>query len=154
MKVQFSNFKLYLEGKETKFNSISLNETGFGPSTCVVTIPANANIMNVLPGTIIQLFYYWDPNPPSNGEERTDTQRYKIIFEGELHGKSFTKISGKEMAQLSFRSLFSTLNRTYKKAAASLTMEANYNGLFLALDSSSDEAFTFESPEYQQANRS
>lgn len=138
MKTNYNTFKLYLEGYEVGFNQISLNESGFSPSICTITIPANPKAMDLLPGTIAHLFY------SDNGKD------YFIIFEGELVNKSFSKSVGQEFAQLQFVSIINTLQRSYQTPSAFISNQGSIIEDYLLIDSSGKEGYKPISSEIQR----
>lgn len=139
MKTTYAKFKLYLEGIVTKFNALSINESGYSAPTMEINLPANANAMALKPGTLAQLFY-------SKGGE------YYIVFEGELSGQSFSKSGQSEAISLQFQGLNAALNRTYKIPNASISNVPKQLRNFLVMNAEgSDGDFTTIAPEIQAA---
>lgn len=140
MKVSYKEFKLYLEGQKVKFNSVQLVEAGYSPPSCVIVLPADSKIMELLPGTIANLFL-------------VEKGKSLLIFEGELLTKSFSKNGVSRTASLTFSALSNTFNRVFKTPVATASPTTFHSANSVVSDSSkeNDTALKYGSEELQAA---
>jgi len=111
-----SRFRLYLEGIEIPFNSISLNEAEGSFPSAGINLPATLSCMKILPGTIVQVA---GPQKLSGyvATQRGKSNEYVLLFEGEVASMGYAKSATGRSLQISCTSL---LNRyTTAKAIAS-----------------------------------
>lgn len=92
--------KMYIEGIEMPVSSVSINENINNPPTCDVNIGTNKYASYLLPGSLMQLFYWLDG-------------QYKLIFEGELAGLSYAKTTSNQQVSLRFVGLTNMLGHAW-----------------------------------------
>jgi hypothetical protein len=88
--------KLFLEGIEVPFNTVTVNERVNNPPSCTITFPPQSGALKVLPGTIVQVF----------GERKIVGEELEnfIIFEGEVSGITYMKTADSRQAALQVKS--------------------------------------------------
>jgi len=83
--------RLYLEGYHIPNALLSTQVAGMigGPSTCQLSIVPTNTAKHIMPGTWVHVFVTdpWDPDPQG------DLSDYKLLFEGVVVGRGFTKES-------------------------------------------------------------
>lgn len=84
--------KLFLEGMQVPFNSITINEAINQPVQAEVMMPATEQVLKLLPRTVAHIFYMYEGT------------NY-LIFEGEFSGYSFARSSDQRQIGLSFKGL-------------------------------------------------
>ena len=102
MSIKQIKCKLYLEGIEVPFNSISITEKIQQPTTARISLPANDRFLYILPKTIAHVFYSDTGDAP-----------YYLIFEGMLDGFDFGRSATQRSINAIFSSYSSELNRAY-----------------------------------------
>ena len=78
---KFYEYKLFLEGVAIPFSSASITASVNAQASCSIEIPPVEAARNILPRTMVALFFYEDG-------------KSHLIFEGEVVGKSFVKGAG------------------------------------------------------------
>lgn len=95
-----NEFKLYLEGIEVPFSSLTLREIEGAFPSASISLPATKFSPKVLPGTIVQFF----------GKDLVDTSKTILLFEGEVTALAYQKAEGGRLLSLSCSSLLSRWN--------------------------------------------
>ena len=96
--------KLYLEGIEVPFNSVSISETVGNAAVAKVNLPVNDRFLGILPKTQGHIFYSDTGNDP-----------YYLIFEGALTGISFSRTDAQRGIEATFVSHVAELGSAYIK---------------------------------------
>lgn len=91
-------FELYLEGVKVDFLNMSISETEGGVPAASITFPSNHGALRLLPGTIVQIFGYYQQ------EDKTF-----LLFEGEVTGINFQKTDSTKVVVIKAISLLGAM---------------------------------------------
>jgi len=130
MSASYIQCKLYLEGLEVPFNSISIQESTGGPPSAVVSLPLSDAFLYMLPKTLAHVFY---SDATSDGGE----PEYYLIFEGSLAGISFSRSGSNRGIEATFTSLVDELNRAYLKKGT-IQNPATFDGHMVVMNGDMD----------------
>ena len=120
MKATYVNCKLYLEGIQVPFDSISIIETQHSPSIAQISFPANAGVLNLRAKTQVAVFYLIDGV-------------YYLIFQGELKDVGFTRTHSQRTVSVGAVGYSDNLNYVYKQKV-SMSLANLVMGNFLVLN--------------------
>jgi len=111
--------KLFLEGIEVPFNSITIQERIGQPAQATVVLPVNDKFLQLLPKTQAHVFY-----------SDTGGDPFHLIYEGALSGISFKRMAGQRGVEASFVSHTNEINKSYiKKVPTKLSRNHATNNL-------------------------
>jgi len=111
--------RLFLEGVETPVIGASIQVAPDTPTAASIQVVATDKILDLLPRTLVHLFFYDFVNASTLGspmDETIDEQnaRYKLMFVGEVQGISFMKDAGQRAATLQCVDLSNYWDTTYQ----------------------------------------
>ena len=105
MRTKRVNSKVFLEGVQIDFNSISISEQKGKPPVANINFPSSSAVISILPKTICHIYWLDDnlDNSTSTFSEGTGNNgTYRLIFQGELAGYGMNFASSKREISLSF----------------------------------------------------
>lgn len=81
-----TNVRVYLEGIQIPFNTMSISVAGNTFSTCSIDFPPVKELQNILPRTYVQVFFkdFYDKSPDF-------TQHMRLLWDGEVAARTFSK---------------------------------------------------------------
>lgn len=118
MKTKVIKCKLFLEGVEVDFNSITISESVMNTPVATVSFPASSSIPKVLPKTICEVYYLEDGLKGVGAGEKTSEKNlegfgnYVQIFQGELSGYAMSSTVDKRSVDLTFNGFIQNFANT------------------------------------------
>jgi len=107
-----TGFKLFLEGVQVPFNTITISEAEGNFPTAAISFPAASGALRILPSTIVQIF-----GPKKDVDS---VEQEVLLFEGETSGIEYTKSADTKTASLICNSLLSTVFKATIRPSDSL----------------------------------
>lgn len=80
----------YLEGVRCSLNSATISVRANNPATAEISVPPVIEVKNILPRTLVHLFYR-DPELADPKKANDESESFRLLFEGEVVGVSFSK---------------------------------------------------------------
>jgi hypothetical protein len=113
--------RLFLEGIEVPVIGASVTVARNTPAAASIQVVATDKVLNLLPRTIVHLFFYdfVDSTSPVSTTETTNVadqfnERYKLLFMGELQGLQFQKNPGQRSVVLNCVDFSNYWDTTYQ----------------------------------------
>lgn len=110
--------RLFLEGVEVPVIAASVTVAPNVPTTCSLQVIATDRILDILPRTLVHLFFYdfvgGEADPDAVNFEDAENSAYKLLFTGEVQGLAFQKDSGSRAAVLNCVDLSNYWDTTYQ----------------------------------------
>lgn len=110
--------RLFLEGIEVPVIGASITVAPNAPVTCALQVIATDSILDILPRTLVHLFFYDYVGGPSGSishlPEDIENSAYKLTFTGEVQGLAFQKDAGNRMVMLNCVDLSNYWDTTYQ----------------------------------------
>lgn len=110
--------RLFLEGIEVPVIGASITVASNAPVTCALQVIATDKILEILPRTLVHLFFYDYIGGPSGSishlPEDIENSAYKLTFVGEVQGLAFQKDAGTRMVMLNCVDLSNYWDTTYQ----------------------------------------
>ena len=122
MKAKQIKCKLYLEGKEVKFTSVVIKEQINQPVQAQISMASKPFVLGLFPRTLAHLFF----------EDEMDNE-YKLLFEGELVSKSYSREAHSSSVVLVFQSLSNNWDYCWK-TKVNLSMMTYQTGIYVLAD--------------------
>jgi hypothetical protein len=112
------SMRLFLEGVEVPVIGASITVAANSPATCSVQIVATDKILEILPRTLVHLFFYdfvmGEAATDTNVQEDIENSAYKLLFVGEVQGLAFQKDTGARAVMLNCVDLSNYWDTTYQ----------------------------------------
>lgn len=113
--------RLFLEGIEVPVIGASITVAANVPTTCSLQVIATDKILEILPRTLVHLFFYDFVGGESSllasdtkTQEDVENSAYKLFFVGEVQGLAFQKESGARAVMLNCVDLSNYWDTTYQ----------------------------------------
>jgi hypothetical protein len=110
--------RLFLEGVEVPVIGASVTAAANVPSTCTVQLIATNKILEILPRTLVHVFFYDFVNGEAGYDsgllEDIENSAYKLLFVGEVNGIAFQKDVGSRAVMLNCVDLSNYWDTTYQ----------------------------------------
>lgn len=117
--------RLFLEGIEVPVIGANVSVTANAPAVCTLQLIATDKILEILPRTIVHLFFYdfvagaavgteSDERLAGETEEDIENSGYRLLFMGEVQGLAFQKESGARAVMLNCVDFSNYWDTTYQ----------------------------------------
>jgi hypothetical protein len=110
--------RLFLEGIEVPVIGASITIAANSPAACSVQVIATDKILEIMPRTLVHLFFYdfvaGESALETDLQEDIENSAYKVLFIGEVQGLAFQKDAGSRAAVLNCVDLSNYWDTTYQ----------------------------------------
>lgn len=111
--IERGNFLVYIEGERIEFSNLSINLSANTPSTASISIPSSFSAPDIIPYSLVHIFYWDDQSPVEDGNGKvTRRGEWFLLWEGVTVGASYKKNPKSSYYSINCMDLFTYMYKT------------------------------------------
>ena len=121
--------KVFLEGIQIPFNTVTVNASLHAPPTCSIRVAPHPSLIKILPKTTVHVFTI-EPNAYNLYDEE-DVSNWKLLFEGEVTGRGYSRTATSNNFEIQAKGMGSYYHDTKLSQANELSFIVNVDQAYI-----------------------